>query len=72
MALHALSIAWNCFFGLISTGPVSLFVSIPLHFFLALGVVNTGSRVGPQNKIGHPGHCYKRWIPAPVLSVRGM
>ena len=31
------------------------FRNLPLGFFLALGVANRGSRVGPRNQIGHLG-----------------
>ena len=48
------------------------FRSIHLHFFQNLSrffpvfaVANTGSCVGPQNKIGHPVGCrFLRWVPA--------
>ena len=43
------------------------FVLISVHFFLASGVANTGSRVGPQNKTGHPVRCHKRLVQVPVL-----
>ena len=47
------------------------FRSIHLHFFQnlswffpMLAVANTGSCVGPQNKIGHPAGCkYPCWVP---------
>ena len=35
------------------------------HFFPVLAVANTGSCVGPQNKIGHPVGCrFPCWVPA--------
>ena len=37
------------------------------RFFPVLAVANTGSCVGPQNKIGHPAGCR-----VPVLSARGI
>ena len=48
------------------------FRSIHLHFFQNLSwffpvvaVANTGSYVGPQNKIGHPAGCrFPYWVPA--------
>ena len=48
------------------------FWSIHLHFFQnlspffpVLAVANTGSYVGPQNKIGHPVGCtFPCWVPA--------
>ena len=48
------------------------FQSIHLHFFqnlsqffTVLAVANTGSCVGPQNKIGHPVWCrFPCWVPA--------
>ena len=48
------------------------FQSIHLHFFQnlsrlfpVLAVANTGSCVGPQNKIGHPAGCrFPCWVPA--------
>ena len=37
----------------------------PPDFFPVLAVVNTGSRVGPQNKIGHQAGCrFPCWVPA--------
>ena len=34
------------------------------RFFPALAVANTGSSVGPQNKIGHPAGCrFPCWVP---------
>ena len=55
------------------------FLSIHLHFFqnlsqvfLVLVVVNTGSCVGPQNKIGHPAHHYRQLMQVPVLSACGL
>ena len=53
---------------LISTLPVHspAFLRKPLAiFFLVLAVVNTGSCIGPQNKIGHPVGCrFLRFVPA--------
>ena len=54
------------------------FRSIHLHFFPpkplpsfpVLAVVNTGSCVGPQNKIGHPARRSRQLIP--VLGFRGI
>ena len=37
-----------------------------------LAVANTGSSVGPQNKIGHPAHRYRQLMQVPVLSARGI
>ena len=31
-------------------------------------VANTGSCVGPQNKIGHPAHRYRQLMPVPLCS----
>ena len=35
-------------------------------------MTNIGSCVGPQNKIGHPDHRYRRLIQVPVLSAGGI
>ena len=55
--MHAMLTARNVFLAYFY--PSSLFTYIfsktsPDFFFLALAVANTGSCVGPQNKIGHP------------------
>ena len=36
-----------------------------------LAVANNGSRVGWQNKIGHPAHCYGQLMQVLMLSARG-
>ena len=41
------------------------FFQNPSQFFPVLAVANTGSCVGPQNKIGHPVGCrFPCWVPA--------
>ena len=40
--------------------------------FPVLAVANTGSCVGPHNKIGHPARRYRQLMQVPVLSARGM
>ena len=40
--------------------------------FPALAVADNGSCVGPQNKTGHPTHCYRQLMQVPVLSARGI
>ena len=37
-----------------------------------LAVVNNGSCVGPQNKIGHPAGRYKQLMQVPMLSASGI
>ena len=60
-AIHATLTARNFFFAYFY--PSSPFTCIffsktsPDYFFPALAVANTGSCVGPQNKIGHPTGC---------------
>ena len=40
-------------------------VSTTFLFFPVLAVANTGSCVGPQNKLGHPAGCrFQCWMPA--------
>ena len=41
-------------------------------FFPVSAVSNTGSCVGPQNKIGHLAHRYRQLMQVPVLSARGI
>ena len=56
------------------------FRSIHLHFFQNLSqffpvvaVANTGSCVGPQNKIGHPVECrFPCWVPAEYKLAKNM
>ena len=51
-----------------------------LHFFFqnlsrvfpVLAVADTGSCVGPHNKIGHPAHSYGQLMQVPVLSAGGI
>ena len=65
IAIHATLTARD-FSLLISTLPVhsSAFFPNISRFFLALAVANTGSCVGPQNKIGHPAGCrFPCWVP---------
>ena len=40
------------------------------EFFSVLAVANTGSCMGPQNKIGHPVRRYRQLMQVPVLSAR--
>ena len=56
------------------SGPVTCIFSktSPNRALPVLDVANTGSCVGPQNKIGHPAHCYRQLMQVPVLSSRGM
>ena len=48
-----------------------IFPRSSLHVFLAFSVVNAGSGVSLQNKMGHPALCHKQLIQIPVLSVHG-
>ena len=55
------------------------FRSIHRHFFQnlsrvfpVLAAAHTCSCVGPQNKIGHPAHCYRQLVRVPLLNVRGI
>ena len=41
-----------------------------LKVFPVLAVANTGSRVGRQNKIGHPAYRYRQLMQVHVLSAR--
>ena len=53
------------------------FRSIHLHFFQNLSrffpvfaVANTGSCLGPQNKVGHPAECkFPCWVPAEYKTI---
>ena len=62
IAIHAALTARD-FFLAVSTHPVHSPAFFPKHlpffyfFFTVLAVANTGSCVGPQNKIGHPVGC---------------
>ena len=40
------------------------------EFFSVLAVANTGSCMGPQNKIGHPVRRYRQLMQVPVLTAR--
>ena len=40
--------------------------------FPVLAVANTGCCVDPQNRIGHPAHCYRQLIQAAVLRAHGI
>ena len=40
--------------------------------FPVLAVGNTGSRVGPQNRTGHPAHRYWQLMQVPVFSASGI
>ena len=57
MAMHATLIARDFFLAnFYPTGPFTCTFSKPLPSFPVLNVADTGSCVGPQNKIGHPAH----------------
>ena len=55
---------------LVSTLPVCSPAFYPnfSRAFPVLCVANTGSCVGPLNKIGHPAHCYSQLMQVPLLS----
>ena len=59
MAIHVTLTAWNFFLAYFyPSGPFTCIFSQNLsRFFPVLAVANTGSCVGPQNKIGHPAGC---------------
>ena len=69
-----LSLLPGIFSSLISTLPVHspAFFPKPLPiFFPVLALANTGSCVGPQNKIGHPVGCrFPCWVPAEYKSAK--
>ena len=43
-----------------------------LWFFFALGVVNAGSCIGPQNKVGHLARHQKQMVQVLVLGTHGL
>ena len=59
IAMHAMPTAKNFF-------PADFYLPSPFTFIFSsispkVFLCNAGSWVGPQNKIGHPAHCY-RWL----------
>lgn len=57
-------------FNVYLSGPFNFLCSKPsLPFFFALRMANTGSRVGPGNKIGHHARRHKRLLQVSVLSA---
>ena len=58
-ALHATLTARNFFLAYfyLCSPFTCIFAKTSPEFFSALAVANTGSFVGPQNKIGHPAGC---------------
>ena len=73
MAMHATPTARD-FSLLISILPVHLpaFFQQLSQVSSVLAVTNTGSCVGPQNKIGHPAHHQRQLMQVPVLSAHGV
>ena len=70
-ATHAAPTARNFFLAnFYPSGPFTCFFTpknLP-RVFLVLAVANTGSCVGPQNKLGHPAHRYRdNWCRFPCL-----
>ena len=68
IAIHATPTARDFFLAYFSpSGPficIFFFQNSPF-FFSLLAVANTGSCVGPRNKIGHPAWCrFPCWVPA--------
>ena len=59
IAIHVTLTARNFFLAYFyPSGPFTcIFFQNLSHFFPVLAVANTGSCVGPQNKIGHPVEC---------------
>ena len=59
IAIHATLTARDFFLAYFyPSGPFScIFSKTSPDFFPVLAVANTGSRVGPQNKVGHPAGC---------------
>ena len=56
-----------------SSGPfTSILFQNRSRVFPVLAVVNTGSWVGLQNKMGHLAHRYRHLMQVSLLSVRGM
>ena len=66
LAIPATLTARDFFFYFYPSGPFTCIFSKTSHdFFPMLAVANTGSCVGPQNKIGHPARCrFPCWVPA--------
>ena len=67
IAINATLTAWNFFLAYFCpSGPFTcIFFQNLSQFFPVLAVANTGSCVGPQNKIGHPVGCkFPCWVPA--------
>ena len=56
------------------SGPFTcIFSKTSPNFFPVLAVANTGSCVGPQNKIGHPVGCrFPCWVPAEYKQAKNM
>ena len=50
----------------------AFFVSETSPEFFLLAEANAGSSVGPQNRIGHPAHRYRRLMQVPVLCAHGI
>ena len=58
IAIHATLTARDFFLAYFyPSGPFTCIFSKTSRFFPVLAVANTGSCVGPQNKIGHPAGC---------------
>ena len=74
IAKQATLTARNFFFAnFYPSGPLTcIFFENLYRVFLVLAVANTGSCVGPQNKIGHAAHRYRQLMQFPVLSARGI
>ena len=66
IAIHATFTARDFFLAYFyPSGPFTSIFPKPLLIFPVLAVANTGSCVGPQNKIGHPARGrFPFWVPA--------
>ena len=43
-----------------------------MMMIMMMMMMNSGSCVGPQNKMGHPAHRHRHLMQIPVLSARGI
>ena len=72
---HACYACCQGFSFVISTLPVHSPAFFPQNLsrvFPVLAVANTGSCVGPQNKISHPVHHFRQLVQVPVLCASGI
>ena len=73
-AIHATLTVRDFFLAdLYPSGPFTcIFFQTSPKFFPVVAVADTGSCVGPQNKIGPPAHRYGQLMQVLILSVRGI